>query len=652
MKRLDAGSIALTFLAVAACATGEDPTGDTLDPTFGDDGNNDTTGDGDGDGDTSPGDGDGDGDGDGGDGDGDGDGDAGDGDGDGDGEPPGMCGNGVIEDGEDCDSGELGGQTCMSQGFGGGGLACARDCTLDTSNCNACGDGVKDEGEECDGNDLGDNSTCADLQLGAADEDLSCTDDCLYDFSECSGCGDGVVTDPEQCEPASEFLDKAELDGETCMSLGFDDGLLDCTMGCVFNTDSCYSCGDAEQQGQEQCDGADFGGDSCSDFDAINGQPFNSGSLLCTNECTIDTDNCSLCGDGVITGAEVCDGSALDGETCQSQGLDGGNLGCNNNCGGFDESNCTDCGDGVIEGNEQCDFNNLGGETCQSQGFPGGGTLQCTLGCVFDTGMCANNFCGDGIVNGQDECDCGNQGVNCTAAQLGNQSCLSLGYDGGALACNSPNNCSYNENACYSCGDGQINPGEQCDGNNLGGETCQSQGFQGGGQLSCDQNCGLNTNQCINVPNPYTICINPNLPIPDNASTPSVINIPENGTITDVNISVDMLHTWVGDVAISITHGGVTRTLMDRPLVPAQPPYGCAGDNIDAVFDQGGPGNPETTCNLIPPTLLSPPNFNPIQAIDVYNGMNMNGPWTLTSTDFVAPDPGTLTQWCLTIAWQ
>jgi hypothetical protein len=644
MKRLDTGSVALSFLVVAACATGEDPTGDTIDPTFGEFG----TEEGDGDGDTGDGDGDtGDGDGDTGDGDGDGE----PGDGDGDGEPSSMCGNGVIEPSEDCDSGELGGETCMSQGFGGGGLTCSDDCTLDTSNCNACGNGMLDDGEECDGSELGDSSTCADLMLGAADEPLGCTDACAYDFSECSGCGDGVIVDPEQCEPASEFLDKAELGDATCMSLGYDAGLLDCTEGCTFNTDSCYECGDSVQQGQEQCDGADFGGDACGDFNSISGQPFDSGSLLCTDQCTIGTDNCSLCGDGVITGGEVCDGGALDGETCLSQGQDGGSLACNDDCSGFDESNCTDCGDGVIEGAEQCDFNNLGGATCQSEGFPGGGMLQCTLGCVLDTGMCANNFCGDGLVNGQDVCDCGNQGQNCTAAQLGNQSCESLGYDGGALACNSPNNCSFNESACYECGDGNIDPGEQCDSNNLSGETCQSQGYPGGGQLSCDQSCGLNTGGCINVANPLTVCINPNLPIADVASTPSIINIPDNGTITDVNVSVDMLHTWVGDVGLTLTHGGVTRTLMDRPGVPASG-FGCSSSNIDALFDVGGPGNPETTCNLAPPALLSPPNFNPTQNFNMFLNQNMSGNWTLTSIDSAGGDTGTLTQWCLIIAWQ
>jgi hypothetical protein len=487
--------------------------------------------------------------------------------------------------------------------------------------------------------------------LGMASEPLGCTDACTYDFGNCSGCGDGMVTEPEECEPASEFLDKAELNGATCMSLGFDDGLLDCTEGCTFNTASCYSCGDAVQQGQEQCDAADFNGQTCSDYDSMNGNPFNQGSLVCSPECVIETDNCSLCGDGVITGAEVCDGGQLDGETCQSQGYDGGQLACNNACTDFNVASCTECGDGVVEGSEQCDFNNLNGQTCQGLGFVGGGTLQCSNSCTFNTSMCSNNTCGDGVVNGMDQCDCGNQGQNCTAAQLANQNCITLGHDGGALACNSPNNCTYNQTGCYDCGDGNINPGEQCDGNNFGNETCQSQGFPGGGMLGCSNSCSIDTSNCIAVSNPYTICVNPNLGIPDNVSTPSVLNNPNLGTITDVNLTVNLLHTWVGDTTMTLNHGGVTRTVYDRPGVPAST-FGCSGDNVQATFDDGAPGNAETTCAINPPTIGSPPNYAPVQGFAGFNGQNMSGNWTLTTSDAVGGDTGTLVQWCLTITWQ
>ena len=46
------------------------------------------------------------------------------------------------------------------------------------------------------------------------------------------------------------------------------------------------------------------------------------------------------------------------------------------------------------------------------------------------------------------------------------------------------------------CGDGSINAaGEQCDGSDLGGETCASLGFLGG-TLACDASCQFDTSGC------------------------------------------------------------------------------------------------------------------------------------------------------------
>jgi len=46
------------------------------------------------------------------------------------------CGNGMARGDEQCDGGDLGGATCASLGFTGGGtLLCSDDCTFDTSNC-------------------------------------------------------------------------------------------------------------------------------------------------------------------------------------------------------------------------------------------------------------------------------------------------------------------------------------------------------------------------------------------------------------------------------------------------------------------------------------------------------------------------------------
>jgi hypothetical protein len=47
------------------------------------------------------------------------------------------CGDGIIDSGEACDGGNLGGASCPVLGFGGGTLACTSSCTFATSSCTA-----------------------------------------------------------------------------------------------------------------------------------------------------------------------------------------------------------------------------------------------------------------------------------------------------------------------------------------------------------------------------------------------------------------------------------------------------------------------------------------------------------------------------------
>jgi hypothetical protein len=47
----------------------------------------------------------------------------------------GYCGNGAIDPGESCDGVDLGGASCVSEGFGSGTLACGAGCGFDTSAC-------------------------------------------------------------------------------------------------------------------------------------------------------------------------------------------------------------------------------------------------------------------------------------------------------------------------------------------------------------------------------------------------------------------------------------------------------------------------------------------------------------------------------------
>ena len=48
-----------------------------------------------------------------------------------------ACGNATVDAGEDCDQDNLGGETCVTQGFAGGTLACGPGCHFNTSGCSA-----------------------------------------------------------------------------------------------------------------------------------------------------------------------------------------------------------------------------------------------------------------------------------------------------------------------------------------------------------------------------------------------------------------------------------------------------------------------------------------------------------------------------------
>lgn len=51
------------------------------------------------------------------------------------------CGDAVIDMGEDCDTGNLNGESCITQGFSSGSLSCTASCVFNTSACSTSGGG-------------------------------------------------------------------------------------------------------------------------------------------------------------------------------------------------------------------------------------------------------------------------------------------------------------------------------------------------------------------------------------------------------------------------------------------------------------------------------------------------------------------------------
>ena len=225
-----------------------------------------------------------------------------------------TCGDSTVECAEVCESGILGGQTCIAQGFDGGTLACNAECTgFDVSGCFGCGDGT------CD----------------ATEDKCSCPSDCG------EPCGDGILNCGELC-------DVDQLSGVGCTDLGFDSGTLGCTSACdAYDTSSCCTANE---------DGLCFDGlDNDCDSLADGADPDCAGVCALGNlSCSSDAECCSLKCRGK-SGAKVCKGDGGGGctvtepqETSCSDGVD-------NDCDGAVDGADPDCGGtGTSEKGPRC----------------------------------------------------------------------------------------------------------------------------------------------------------------------------------------------------------------------------------------------------------------------------------------------------------
>lgn len=118
------------------------------------------------------------------------------------------------------------------------------------------------------------------------------------------------------------------------------------------------------------------------------------------------------------------------------------------------------------------------------------------------------------------------------------------------------------------------------------------------------------------------------------------------GTISDLNVSVDISHTFVGDLAVTLTHldTGTSVTIIDHPGSPASQ-FGCSEDNIVATLDDEAASPVEDQCASSTPTIAG--TFIPNNPLSAFDGESIGGTWRLTVFDWATLDVGTLNMWCL-----
>jgi cysteine-rich repeat protein len=267
------------------------------------------------------------------------------------------CGNGELDDDEECDDGN------RTNGDG-----CSYLCWVENP---TCGDGVRVRAEACDDGNTASGDGCqADCRL--LEDGYLCVpgNPCtLY-----HQCGDSRVDPNELCD------DGNLTSGDGCSRCDLEVG-----WACEGMPSFCHrtTCGDANIEGHESCDdGGTEPGDGCS------------ADCHLEADCTANGICTPLCGDGALSTGEQCDDANLRSGD-----------GCSENCMIEDGFSCEDvavqsiclsiCGDRLITLREECDD----GFNTNDYGPHGCGT-----GCVRAP------FCGDGIIDSNfgEMCDDGN----------------------------------------------------------------------------------------------------------------------------------------------------------------------------------------------------------------------------------------------------
>ena len=146
------------------------------------------------------------------------------------------------------------------------------------------------------------------------------------------------------------------------------------------------------------------------------------------------------------------------------------------------------------------------------------------------------------------------------------------------------------------------------------------------GQIACESAASTNVPLIISASGAPTI--NSTLVIPAASGV----------TIADLNLNVNITHTWINDLTVTlISPSGTQVQMVSAPCVSA--PI----NNIQATFDdEGSPvvcaNNPGISGTVIP-----------LQALSAFDGQNSAGTWTLRVSDAWNQDGGSLVSWSLNI---
>jgi subtilisin-like proprotein convertase family protein len=143
------------------------------------------------------------------------------------------------------------------------------------------------------------------------------------------------------------------------------------------------------------------------------------------------------------------------------------------------------------------------------------------------------------------------------------------------------------------------------------------------------------------------LCSTPNLAIPDNNPTgvTDVLAVADSGTVQALRLAVDLDHTYVGDLRLTLSKDGTDVLVVDRPGA-----NGCSGNDMDVLLDDDASETIQDDCasGANPAqAYIAGASYQPANALAGFAGADLAGNWTLTVSDLANADLGTLAEWCL-----
>ena len=186
-----------------------------------------------------------------------------------------------------------------------------------------------------------------------------------------------------------------------------------------------------------------------------------------------------------------------------------------------------------------------------------------------------------------------------------------------------------------------------------------------GANLASAEGCGgtLNANTfttgpitaacAVNVvfsddPAPEPLCVTVNQAIPDNSpqGLSSTLSVMDPGDIAKLEVSLDIDHTWVGDLIVELEHQstGTTVVLVNRPGADGGG-FGCSGEDIQVILDDDAGPAIQDDCQ--PGMAFPEKRYRPADALSAFANLNLADDWILTVSDNADGDTGQLQAWCL-----